>query len=470
MKRLLVAILCMSGLVRAQDNVQSTIILMQPDGLMGFNMEAETVGTWLGQVNETAQAHVKTLKNKGQVLIGLQITPSSTCTYKLATDMPEMDEKRQAALLKDLQQLETVYTKAANEEIVLVLTVNNGSDKGRPKLMLKLALSSQELQNTFSNGTVAQKKAALRTRCIQYLAPLLLANASTADAKFQGVQSTGMYYRQHQEDLGNIEKLYADIRIWRGMMEMSPRNYLIMVLFPMSHIIEGNLDAAYLQLKLMQATAGEKNLAKEVINDLCKYIDAIRDPQEEQVEKGIALHDAGKYAESIKVYDQVLIEDPYMSWAWHEMALSRSALQGKTSNTEQIWADVAPKLYKANPMYPYQMTANTGEQAYTTFRRLELKDLFQDSKKLSQDLYTYAFIAMELKNYGVAAQFFWLHITFSKNKDAHAFDYMLYCIDKCGADTQDLLKEEARQKFPEIEKTIRQKMVDSPLYNTMKDK
>lgn len=472
MKSLLLSILLLPLLLKAQtENVAVTMMFVQEDHYLTYNLDVEPVGEWLKDVISVSKTHLKELKGKGQVALGLEITTQGTCTYYLATDLPELDASKKEGMLAELRKTKAAKTKAANDEVILFFDVNGASSKDYEDLKAKVGTPALKMQDKLLNGTTAERKEALKQRCLNYLLPLMMVSADKdTDEKFAGVKSTGAYYSTHIGELANTEALCKDLRIWRGMMEMSPKNYLIMSLFPIGHILNGRLDAAKMQLQIMDLTAAEKSLAGYVVNELFNHIQSIYKPLYADINKGVELHDKGKYAEAVKIFEAVLKEDPQMALAIHELALSRSMIKN-ASSSEQIWAEYAPRLYAASPMYPYQMHAGSGEEAYLTFLRLELAELFQKGETFGDDLYRYANIAMELGNYGYAAQYFWLHVSLSRTKKPDAIELMAYCIHKCGtANLEGFFSEKTLASFQETEKLLKKRMVESATYKAMEKK
>jgi len=85
-------------------------------------------------------------------------------------------------------------------------------------------------------------------------------------------------------------------------------------------------------------------------------IEPIEDNINKDIEKGIALHDQGKFVEAIKVYDEVITNFPFSAWAYYEK--SYSLLLKGHFKSENLREELYEKARKCEPffLHAYQGT------------------------------------------------------------------------------------------------------------------
>src|SRR6185312_138361 len=101
-----------------------------------------------------------------------------------------------------------------------------------------------------------------------------------------------------------------------------------------------------------------------------------------RVERGIALHDHGKFAEAIQVYDEVLRDYPGSAWATYERFHSRRSIlieqKKSVDETHAGWPEARAAILARDPLYQSMAMASGREEAFQLLRRAEIDSLFKD--------------------------------------------------------------------------------------------
>jgi hypothetical protein len=138
------------------------------------------------------------------------------------------------------------------------------------------------------------------------------------------------------------------------------------------------------------------------------------------------------------------------------------------------WNKSKEIIYACDPLYYMNVRAKSGKEGYLLFRRREINMLFNSEENLKADFVKYADIALDLGNYGFAAQLYWLIVGNFSEEDydnRNILAHYLYCLDKLG--DKESIKNFAGDfptEFGNIEKERRKIMEESPLYNAFEKK
>lgn len=105
---------------------------------------------------------------------------------------------------------------------------------------------------------------------------------------------------------------------------------------------------------------------------------------------------------------------------------------------------------------------------------MELRSLFRDQRQFVRDLLTQADIALDLGEYGLAAQTYWMlkvNVRPAAYGDRDILAYFLYALEKLGQTHFKVhFKGDHRVSFKAIEATLRRRMQESDLYKAFCDK
>ena len=309
--------------------------------------------------------------------------------------------------------------------------------------------------------------------------PILGAFEQKVPEKFKGVLTVGIMTSTTDvsisQDVLALTDRNADY--WRGVMEMSQGNQLVIASKIFMHVANGEFDYVDKYLKTLAFFTDSNTIAAHYFKELRWRLATFNDELAAQINGGIMMYDAKKYIKSVEAYERILREYPGAAWAVWELYRSNNALKIQHSeivtDDRSDWHVFRDRIFKANPFYDADVFALTATEAYCNFRRAEIARLFVREKDFIQDFITLADISLDLENYGFAAHLYWVLISSipkGEHQERELIPYYLYCLDKL--DQKVLIEhfqEAQKVEFAYIGKEREQLMLESTVYQTFKD-
>ncbi|MFC1597523.1 hypothetical protein ACFL5Q_06260 [Planctomycetota bacterium] len=314
----------------------------------------------------------------------------------------------------------------------------------------------------FSAADLSQKLDLLKQWSREQAIPVLAHHASTADPKFVGVVNTGRLIQQ--TDLSqpfSVEKLtFENPHYWRGVMEMTPGNHLVVAFAILLFTADGELDKAAVldnATRAFRDREEKRTLATTILAARQQRFELFNRQLNEEISQGIQLHDQGNYDRAIAVYDRVLTAYPGSAWARYERFLSRFHSEIAKAGPEAKadvrlsgprWKSSAREIYRCNPLYSSQFHAERGRTMGALMARLRLREIEHQPPADAGVLFgSYAGAALQLEGYGYAAHIYWCLMTGAvdarvatgKGDAPRALTReellirFLYCLEKLGA-------------------------------------
>jgi len=318
-----------------------------------------------------------------------------------------------------------------------------------------------------------EQVADIRQWVITKVIPDLAAYNKNIDPKYKGVSNSLASLNDIDFSKPIDVKALSDKRFdfWRGVLEMNVNDQLIACIPMFLYAANGQIGAAESYASFVNAFSSDSSFANTYIAEFAERLKVFRKEHNRRVQEGIVLHDKGEYQKAIAIYGEILKDYPHSSWARHEKFLSNMVVDSSYSKN---WPEEHKKILEGDHLYNKVTVINTGKEAYKAIQRMTLDSLFEDSKKLDEDLVTMAEITMDLGNYGFSAQLFWFAITHFKYSDAdHSsiLAHFLYCLEQLGVtEIKSNFKGDYEQAFKQITETRHKMMTDSEVYNKFKNK
>jgi len=239
-------------------------------------------------------------------------------------------------------------------------------------------------------------------------------------------------------------------------------------------VAQGELDLAGRYLQVVQRVSDPNTIPAIYLSELSWRLGVFTQGVNDEVQQGIRMHDKGDYQAAIQTYRGVLQDYPGSAWARYELFFSGEALalkEKKVKSTEKRWGWDSAKsvIYLHDPLYPLDVLASTGKEAYLLFRRAEIKELFGEKSDPMDDLFRYAQISMDLGVYDFAAQVLWLSVTYDKKRHEEALVGFLYCLERLGVkDIKENFKGDFKAEFEKLENSKAAEMKNSATYKAFK--
>lgn len=390
---------------------------------------------------------------------------------------PTRNKTKDEELLKELRALKPVKSLLVDYSLLYVVSTAGGDTNEKEEFTPAFIPPDDLEEQKMRAASLQDNYEYLKNWCTNFVLPVLTKFETSVDAQFVGVKETGKILESY---LAGKKPPVNDItdkneNYWRGVMEMSAGNELIPITKIALHMAAGEFDYAKMYLKLVTPFCDKKTVARTLAGEMSWRLGVFEELANEKIQKGIAFHDKAEYNKAIAEYEQVIKEYPNSAWARYELYFSKNAQKTekdpKSTTGRGDWDKSKPGIYACNPMYPLDVRASTGREAYLVFKRQSTTSLFKDKDRYAEDYLEYADIAFDLKNYGVAAQLYWLIITTfpeEKYSNRNIIAYYLYCLDKLGVKgLEKNFKGDFAAEFTKIEKDRKELMEKDPIYNSM---
>jgi len=267
-----------------------------------------------------------------------------------------------------------------------------------------------------TESTLGEKRRLLREWAIGVL-PEIGAIATTAAPEFAGVRNTGRLILRldYSQPVDVQRELFATEDYWRGVMEMSRGNHLIAELPVFLHIANGEWDRAGRAAQILSLYTLPDSLAGRNLAEAKAYLTTCIGAKDREIQRGIALHDQGRYAEAKQVYQGILDAGIRSAWARYELFYSTAHEGGRqhlfaigSGKEPGEWDEAAREIYAFDPLYGSQFVGSRGKTMGALQARVQLSQLNQKkSKSMGEFLSSYADLALKLEAYSTAAQLYW---------------------------------------------------------------
>lgn len=456
--------------LNAQSDVDISIQLLTPDLIGKVILDQDEFIEWVKLINEDIRTTCANVKGNKDVLVTVTIHSNKDATITTFSN-----PKVQTSIMNGLQTKLDAHTSPRSKFNEYCFLVSAKINKGAPPEGNQFPaqfLPYEQKMEAFRNLSLYEKQQDIQLWMKTDILPLLAYYETNVDSVYAGVLSLGNLVNEGeflQESTEHITDENPDY--WRATMEMSKGNQLIPFTKACMFIANGEFDKARRILDVIRFFYDDTTLPAKLDEQISDKLDLYTSELEAEINKGIAYHDAGKYDDAIKLYDNLLKEHPNSAWLNYERYFSQSAKEGMDIEGD-LWKIAKQKVYACDPMYPFNAQAKTGKEGYELYRRQEIKELFTKKEELRSDFAKYADIALDLKCYGFAAQVYWLTLSHLKAEDYNDRDllaHFLYCIDQLGdKETIDNFKDDYTEKFAEIEAERKELMEDNFMYKALK--
>lgn len=385
---------------------------------------------------------------------------------------PELELESKTLLLKSLSGIQVENTKICDFPILFTINLKGTRFK---EVFKNVSLPADNTRSEFEKADLKTKSELLKKWSTDEVLPVISAYQVKVDDKFAGVKNLGkilssLDFSKEQSVQNSLDR---NTNYWRANLEMEHGNQLVPLAKIAFLVSQGQFDYAGTFLKIVKIFAADKTIATSYIEELNWRLVAFNQQKTNEINRGIALHDQGKYQEAILIYNSILKLYPNSAWANYELYYSQNALdvqEGKVLQDDRtLWNQAKPVIFKCNPMYGMDVRASNGAEAYLLFRRQSISNLFKEGDQKLNDVYKYADIAMDLEVYDFAAQLFWLSASFDKNAENALYKF-LYCLEKLEVtDIKNNFKGNFEKEFKKIEAKKQKEMKASPIYKSFKN-
>jgi len=469
--RFLLFLILICSAIYAQKPLEVSLIMIEGDNIASVNSDEDTMLKSLSETIDLFKNEFKDIPTNQKIGLLLTYHKEGKTTVELYSN-PKLKSNLEKDFLNKITGLKQVNTKIVDFTVLLLA---NSSDEKTSEDFPDLLHPKERMKQTYEAADLKTKLELNKSWAITEVLPVLTAFETTVDDKYAGVKNFGKLVAKTNfnttQDIGTLTSNNSDY--WRAVMEMEKGNQLIPVTKIAMLMTQGELDYAFKYLELLGAFSNPETVSDSYLKEMSWRLRTFNNQLNEQISKGITQHDSGNYKKAIGIYDGILKDYPNSAWTQYEKYYSQNAIdlangQSKTED-RKLWDASKVSIYKSNPLYNMDVRASNGAEGYLLYRRQEIGTLFKTKGQLIKDIYKYADIALDLKVYDFAAQYFWMTANYDKD-ETNSITYYLYCLEKLGVkDLKSNFKRDHEKEFRQLEATKEKTMKESSIYNSFKN-
>ncbi len=456
-----VLVLMCSSTLAADDpkKVDVSVVFLTDMNVVEVDVDVEPLAAWVKPIIQAVESQFRDETRRRTVIVQVTLRPKGKAEVLVAGSPATTDEET-GTLLKAADPAGAPRAKVVDCSFRVVAQINGGQpDEGFPPTHI-LETPDERRIAEFRVADTPKRLAIMRRWSRQEAIPVLAAFAAHADPKFAGVRDLGKAIGglDPGKPVGVAAVTDRSHDYWRAMLEMSPGIPLVPAIRVALHVADGEIDRARRVAQAVVPFDANKSGPSRILGDLRMMMDLFYKDLEARIGEGVKLHDQGRFADALKVYDAVLRDYPGSAWAHYErFHTRRSAAMARGASVDEShadWPEARAAILAADPLYPTLAVASGAEEMYRLVRRVEINSLFKDRTKRARDIVKYADISLDLGEYGFAAMLYWDALTAIKPDDydhRNLLEYFLYCLDELGVkDIKDNFRGDHAAEFAKI--------------------
>lgn len=171
------------------------------------------------------------------------------------------------------------------------------------------------------------------------------------DAKFEGLVAFGNALKAVKDPAAaDVAKLtWQSKAYWRAVLETTPQDSSVLLAQAHLHAARGERDYADTCFLLASVTMDKSR--RQELATYTRLRDALNARVNGEIEKGVKLHDVGRYAEAIKIYDAILAQYPTCSQAFYEKGYSCLMVREDAAAMKQEADKMYAECRRLNPFW-----------------------------------------------------------------------------------------------------------------------
>ncbi|MCB9246505.1 MAG: hypothetical protein H6606_08745 [Flavobacteriales bacterium] len=452
-----------------QSSVQTTIQLLTPDLVSSVILDTDKPFLdWMKSQSAALQKIASDIDGNADIQVLYSIKPKGIPTVSIHS-RPALSKEQLKNIHGLLDYKGAPNTRFSNFDFVIIARVNDGLPK-ETKFEPPLVYPFEVELETFEKQDLLTKRKLLTLYIADEVMPLLIHYTATVDEQFLGVRWMSRFMSDSAYVTAGLDSiLYNKPEFWRSMMEMEAGNQLILFSAMCMHLLRNEFDRAERLNFLIGMFSNDNTLPSILMDQIQPRVTSLNTDLNARIERGLQFHDEGAYAIADSIYSSLLISEMFPNSAWlkYEKYFTAAAtLEPETSDS--LWYASRKAIYACDPLYPMDIRARNGREAYLMMRRQSIQHLFADPDGYRKDFVKYADIALDLQAYSFAAQLYWIilsHFQKEDYDDRNMLAYYLYALDKLGVPSiREFFEMNYEEEFSRIESERDKLMRESGIF------
>ena len=438
----------------------SRLEVRSSEALTGYDFAGRALSDWGPRLSVALDEALEQETQPRTIIVQLTMHTDREASVELSSS-PVLPAQLAQRLRRALLASEPPKTKLVDFTLRVVAKVGSGASDGESSCSPKLQSPHEKRLAELSSATLGQRLQILQAWSQQEVLPVLTAAMQAAESDFSGVRGVGTLLQSDRKHGPVSQLLDGSAQYWRGLLEMSPGNPLLVSSRLFLYLARGELDLTRLYMKPIYYFAKSDNLAHDYLEQLREYLIVVYDSLDARIRVGVELHDQARFDDAISLYDGILRDYPcsaltlYERWfAQNEKEMRQGVAQAGSSLDE--WEQVRSDVFRCNPMFEIDAVSTSEQRRQQMMRRLALRSLWKDPRSEGEDYLRYADIALDLGEYGLAAHLYFLigtGLSVSAYGDRNVLAHFLYSVEKLGVtELKTLFKGDHQRDFADIDK------------------
>jgi hypothetical protein len=291
--------------------VEPSLQLLTESNISQLTIEVEPLVHWVKPIIDGVEKRFQDEKARRDVVIQILLRKKGKPEVVVA-GRPGLSEAETKDILNLVDLSQAPRPKVVDFSFRINAKINGGDPDPMRAFEPKLVDPFKAFLERFQAATTAEQVALLRDWAREEAIPILAAATSGADPKFKGVVNLGKTLSKLDFDKGlDVEGLTErNHDFWRATLEMAPGNMVVPVARVALHCAKGELDKARRIAEIAGFYDSNESAPSRLLGEFRELHAVFSKGFDARVNQGIGLHDQGKFAEAIQVYDEALRDYP----------------------------------------------------------------------------------------------------------------------------------------------------------------
>jgi len=457
--------------VHSQNPVEIHLTKVDPDIIGQATVDQDEFLKWVARLNDEIDKHFTTDTNDLEVISMFTLSRDQDLRIQHSS-RPGGEERNLDGLKEALFSIPAPRAKYVPYTFMLIARINYGCPDNEVTFQPEFDYPSDKRSDEFSALSLSEKVVKLREWVSEEVLPLLAYYESIVDVNFSGVRGIAddleekKYLTESAVTLTELNSTY-----WNAILEMSTGYQLIPFTKVCLHIMHDEYPQASRLLKVISLFSNEDSLPFALHDELYDKLGGLMGELKKLVDDCSAIRRTDGADSAFKKIEELKIQFPKSPQVVFEYYMNRLLPKGK----KKEWAKANMEVSECDRLFYPRVVPSDREQAYRFSSNTESSELFRDPNHVRPNLVSYADIALDLGEYGLAAQTYWLILNyFDKENDYNNRDilaHFLYCLNKLGhSEILEKFKGDFTKKFEIIDEDRECFMKDSEAYKNWKKK
>jgi tetratricopeptide (TPR) repeat protein len=427
-----------AGSADEPQQVESSLTFLSHMETVYVNIDQDPLTNWVKPIFEVVD-HRFLRETKPRTIVVEVTLHTDRPAVVVVASRPALSQIDSKAVLDSADTAKSPHSRVVDATFRIVTKIKGGTpDNSGPLTPAIPPLGDRKLAR-FKPAILPEKLALLRSWARGEAIPLLAEFALHRDRPEHAAtrnfgKALKAVKREGPIDVALLTEKNPDF--WRAMIEAPRGDLLIPAAYVAVGVAAGEIAYGQRLGNAIEVFGSEDFGALGLLRDFRARFQLIDAELSARLSKGIALHDQSRFEDALKIYDDVLKDDPKSAWALYERFQTEMAKGLKANpNVMPDWSIARKAIIAADPLYESMAEASNMDELYDLLLRRESKTLFKNKDQFTSDILRFADIALDLGQPVFAAMLYWQawrEIDPEAYQNRKLVEDVLYCLEQLG--------------------------------------